>query len=529
MPPLRPRLACEPLERRDTPAVLVLTVDTAADVVDPADGLTSLREAIDQATAQTTYDSTTIRFAPALRGATVAPTGSGGSTHGSAAFELLNSRPVQIEGSGQKLDLGGAITIRLFTVGAGVTLGLRNLELLNGWASEGGAVYNLGSFTATACTFAGNTAIVYSSLGNGGAIYNRGGSVSLDNCTVTGNSIRPGPYGRVTFGGYGGGIYNEDGSLTLRYVTVADNVAQIGQQVYSRQTSSGTASVRIDHSILSQAGGNTRVVTGVPLTGEFASSALVVEHPGASGVGNLVRGAYGFGGQVLLTVDPRLRPLANNGGWTRTRGLAGDSPAIDAGELFPWGSLPDQLGTNRSGGGAFTDLGAFEFRGGSERPDPPMYAGSGPGSSPQVRRFDTNANLTAAFVPFDPAFTGGVRVAKADFNRDGVPDLVAAAGPGGGPHVRVLDGATGAELLSLFAFDPGFRGGVSVAAGDVNRIPWRQEPNVLVGAGPGGGPSVRMFDGPTGDMQQDWPAFDPSSRGGVSVGMGDVLGAGRST
>ncbi|MEO2089615.1 MAG: VCBS repeat-containing protein, partial [Gemmataceae bacterium] len=435
-------------------------------------------------------------------------------THGSAAFELLNSRPVQIEGSGQKLDPGGAISIRLFTVGAGVTLGLRNLELLNGWASEGGAVYNLGAFTATACTFANNTAIVYSSLGNGGAIYNRGGSVSLDNCTVTGNSIRPGPYGRVTFGGYGGGIYNEDGSLTLRYVTVADNVAQIGQQVYSRQTS-GTAAVRIDHSILSQAGGNTRVVTGVPLTGEFASSALVVEHPGASGVGNLVRGAYGFGGQVLLTVDPRLRPLANNGGWTRTRGLAADSPAIDAGELFPWGSLPDQLGTNRSGGGAFTDLGAFEFRGGSERPAPPMYAGSGPGSSPQVRRFDTNANLTAAFVPFDPAFTGGVRVAKADFNRDGVPDMVAAAGPGGGPHVRVLDGATGVELLSLFAFDPGFRGGVSVAAGDISGD---GVADLICGAGPGGGPYVRVLDGVTGAEIRSFFAYAPGFRGGVSVG-----------
>jgi hypothetical protein len=55
-----------------------------------------------------------------------------------------------------------------------------------------------------------------------------------------------------------------------------------------------------------------------------------------------------------------------------------------------------------------------------------------------------------------------VRVAAADVNGDGVADVITAAGPGGGPHVRVFDGQTNAELLSFFAYNPGFTGGVWV-------------------------------------------------------------------
>jgi hypothetical protein len=73
----------------------------------------------------------------------------------------------------------------------------------------------------------------------------------------------------------------------------------------------------------------------------------------------------------------------------------------------------------------------------------------------------------ASFLAYDSSFAGGVRVAAGDVNGDGVVDVVTGAGPGGSPHVKVFDGVTGAEFRSFFAFDPGFTGGVFVAAGDM--------------------------------------------------------------
>jgi hypothetical protein len=55
-------------------------------------------------------------------------------------------------------------------------------------------------------------------------------------------------------------------------------------------------------------------------------------------------------------------------------------------------------------------------------------------------------------------------VAVLDLN--GQEDIVTGAGPGGGPHVRIFDGATEAQLPdtqgSFYAFSPSFTGGVYV-------------------------------------------------------------------
>src|SRR5205085_2640431 len=96
------------------------------------------------------------------------------------------------------------------------------------------------------------------------------------------------------------------------------------------------------------------------------------------------------------------------------------------------------------------------------------------------------------FLAFDAGFRGGVRVAAGDVNGDGVNDIIAGAGEGGSAHVKVFDGKTGQLIRSFFAF-PGFGGGVFVAAGDVNGDGMA---DVIVGAGPafGGGVFVAAGD-----------------------------------
>jgi hypothetical protein len=142
--------------------------------------------------------------------------------------------------------------------------------------------------------------------------------------------------------------------------------------------------------------------------------------------------------------------------------------------------------------------------------------GAGPGGGPHVRLIDRATGLPVRdFFAYNPAFTGGVHVALGDVNGDGIPDVVTGAGPGGGAHVRVFDGVTGAELHSFLAYPLGFTGGVFVATMDVNGD---GKADIITGAGPGGGPHVRVFDGATGAEIQSYFAFSPGFTGGVFVG-----------
>jgi VCBS repeat-containing protein len=120
-----------------------------------------------------------------------------------------------------------------------------------------------------------------------------------------------------------------------------------------------------------------------------------------------------------------------------------------------------------------------------------------------------------SFFAYDPLFAGGVHVAAGDVNGDGRADIVTGAGAGGGPHVKAFDGMTGVEIRSFFAYDPLFAGGVQVGAGDVNGD---GRADIVTGAGPGGGPHVKVFDGVTGGLLMSFFAYDPAFLGGVFVG-----------
>ncbi len=199
---------------------------------------------------------------------------------------------------------------------------------------------------------------------DGGGISTRYGALTLTRSTVSGNSVS----GSVD---QGGGIHTVLTAVALLDSTVTNNASarSSGGGVYVGN-SSGNPEFTISNSIIA---GNTAAGTAPDLRpnpgstldishsliGDNAGTALT-EAQVADGNGNLIGSAAGGG-----IINPRLGPLADNGGPTFTHALLDDSPAIDAGNsalLIDQRGLPRPFDVvslpNTTGNGS--DIGAFE-------------------------------------------------------------------------------------------------------------------------------------------------------------------------
>jgi hypothetical protein len=152
-----------------------------------------------------------------------------------------------------------------------------------------------------------------------------------------------------------------------------------------------------------------------------------------------------------------------------------------------------------------------------------LVTGTENGGGPQIRIFNKDGNLIhPGFFAYDTAFRGGVNVAIGDLNGDGIKEIIAGAGVGGGPHVRVFNKDGNVINPGFFAYDPLFRGGVNVAVGDVDGD---GIDDIVTGPGKGGGAHVRVYDR-DGHMKSQFFAFDSTETGGVEVTAADLDGDG---
>ncbi|MDD5715153.1 MAG: hypothetical protein PHF98_00425, partial [Patescibacteria group bacterium] len=92
-----------------------------------------------------------------------------------------------------------------------------------------------------------------------------------------------------------------------------------------------------------------------------------------------------------------------------------------------------------------------------------IIAGAGNGGGPHVRIFKRDGTLLNQFFAYAESFRGGVNVAAGDINGDGVDEIIAGAGNGGGPHVRIFK-RDGTLLNQFFAYAESFRGGVKACS-----------------------------------------------------------------
>lgn len=141
--------------------------------------------------------------------------------------------------------------------------------------------------------------------------------------------------------------------------------------------------------------------------------------------------------------------------------------------------------------------------------------------APEVKTFNARLGQTASFFGFANGFQGGASVAAADIDNDGRAEIIIGAGPGGGPNVQVYK-ANGRKIANFMAYAVGFRQGVYVASCDLNND-GRAE--IVTGPRLGGGPNIKVFRS-NGKQLANFMAYDASFRGGVTVACGDVTGDG---
>ncbi|HEX4611747.1 MAG TPA: choice-of-anchor U domain-containing protein, partial [Urbifossiella sp.] len=207
-------------------------------------------------------------------------------------------------------------------------------------------------------------------------------------------------------------------------------------------------------------------------------------------------------------------------------GTGGPYAATPSATLSPFGSVPANVRT------AIADVN------GDGVPDTILV--TSPGTPIRVAVVSGADNTTVLVPPFDPFggdFTGGGFVAAGDFDHAGRAEFVVTPDEGGGPRVSIFSLGTGGAVSTVANFfgidDPNFRGGARAAAGDVNGD---GTPDVVVAAGFGGGPRVAVFDGKTltgGNptrLVTDFFAFPGADattlRNGTYVAVGDVDGDG---
>jgi FtsP/CotA-like multicopper oxidase with cupredoxin domain len=154
------------------------------------------------------------------------------------------------------------------------------------------------------------------------------------------------------------------------------------------------------------------------------------------------------------------------------------------------------------------------------------------GKAAQVRVYDGNGDrLVATVTPF-PGFEGSLSVAMGDVDNDGVLDLVVGAGKDHAPEVVAYTakskdgkGAFQTEVVRFQAFAPAARGGLSVAAAQIDGS---TADNIIVGSGPGMPSEVTVYrsalPSSPGAPPPVFSTFSPygQDRTGVSLATGFV-------
>jgi hypothetical protein len=261
-----------------------------------------------------------------------------------------------LDGGGLLTISGGRKTLIFLVIGATVNLSKATFKW--GWFSFGGAIHNDtgGKLNIDQCTFTHNRA---PGPGDGGAIDNYG------TLTVTNSTFA---YNRTD--GVSGAIEN-NGTMTVSNSTFYRNRALVGGAIASAGPLTITNCTFARNRTFFYGSGAALYAAGDTIVSNtiFANSWRGTNCIGSVGNGgNNLRWPREDTSCIGTFGNPRLGPLAHNGGLVRTNRLQLGSAAIGRGNSTACAATPvnnmDQRGFARPGTGATAcSIGAYEYNG----------------------------------------------------------------------------------------------------------------------------------------------------------------------
>ena len=279
-----------------------------------------------------------ILFDPALAGETIQLVGSDMSVQALVQIDGSTAPGIVIDANGLNhvFRINGIVSMNDLTLtgamgnfGGAVSvydsqLYLDNMTITGNSANRGGGIYltPYSSLTLSNSTVSGNH-----SRDNGGGILINGTNAEISNSTISGNNA----------GDDGGGVHIRFGStVSITNSTFTENSGRVGGGIYA-----GNSNVELINSIVAGSTGGGDCAFSVD-----SDSATIIEDGSCS--------------RDARSVDPRLGPLANNGGVTLTHAIKPNSPARNTGD-FASCEVLDQRGQLRDDGDESCDVGAIEF------------------------------------------------------------------------------------------------------------------------------------------------------------------------
>ena len=148
-----------------------------------------------------------------------------------------------------------------------------------------------------------------------------------------------------------------------------------------------------------------------------------------------------------------------------------------------------------------------------------LVLGGAIGAEPKVKIMTNDGRLKKEFLAYDKNFRGGLSLALGDVDGDGKIEIIVGAKAGGNGRLKIFD-QQGNLKKEINAYDRNFKGEIVLAAGNIDG---KGADEIVLGFGSGTSPSIRILSG-DGKLIGAFFAYDKNYLGGIELGVANLDG-----